>query len=142
MKKFSPEPGFSTDPLPARQYALRRRRMELLTLWYGRERAAAEISCHTRQPQEISVLINDVLSNIKRPENGILIKLRADWGKLIGSGFSRYTEPVALKNGVLTLKVKHSALLMELQPSLDLIQDRINRELGENTCQDIKLTVG
>ena len=92
--------------------------MEMLSLWYGRERASVEITDHTHQPCRIGVLVDDVLAGIRRPENGVLVTLRANWNKLVGGGFARFTEPVSLRDGVLTLKVRHSALLMELQPSL------------------------
>ena len=142
MKDSTPQVPISTDHLPPKSRYLRKRRFGLLAQWYGEERAAREIALHTAQPESIGTLLNDILGKIRRPENGTLIKLRSNWGKFSGSSFARFTQPESLQNGVLTLKVRHSALLLELQPSLDLLRENINRELGETLCKEIRLTVG
>ncbi|MBQ9804581.1 MAG: DUF721 domain-containing protein [Lentisphaeria bacterium] len=126
-------------PLPPRRHGLRRRRTELLTLWYGEERAAVEIAAHTVQPKSIGSLIDHELSRLHSPESSALIQLRTHWSELLGAGFSRFTEPLSLRDGVLTLKVRHSALLMELQPSQDLILKRIHSRFDIVTS--IKFTV-
>ena len=134
--KSSPAPD---DPLPPRRHDLRRRRTEMLTMWYGEARAAVEIAAHTAQPKSISSLIDKELARLHSPESGALIQLRTHWSELLGAGFSRFTEPLSLRDGVLTLKVRHSALLMELQPSQDLILKRIHSRFDIVTS--IKLTV-
>ena len=140
-EKISPA-EISTSPLPPKSRYLRKRRFEMLAQWYGQERAEREITAHTAEPQSIGVLLDNILVKIRRPENGVLIKLKSRWNAFAGGSFARFTTPETLRNGVLTLKVRHSALLMELQPSLDLLRDNINRELGETVCREIKLTVG
>lgn len=132
-------PEASEAPLPPRRSGLRRRRTEMLTMWYGAERAAVEIAAHTAQPKNIVDLIDSELSRLRRPENSAFIQLRTHWNEIMVSGIARFTEPLSLKNGVLTLKVRHSALLMELQPSLDLILKRVQTKFDIVTS--IKLTV-
>ena len=118
---------------------MRRRRYAMLEMWYGRERAELEISAHTCQPQKLDVLLDGVLGQIRHRENGIIISLNGQWEKIVGSMFARFTEPESLKDGILSLKVKHSALLVELRPSCDLIRKRINEVCKEDVCREIRL---
>lgn len=136
MKK---KPGIA-DPLPSRRMDLRRNRFDMLSQWYGKERASNEIAAHTCQPRRIDQLLNEVLQTVQRPENGALIRLRSEWSKIIGKNFSRFCEPHSLRDGVLTLTVRHSALLVELKPSCDLICRQINQVLGEELCREVRLT--
>lgn len=128
-------------PISLRRKALRRQRYQLLEQWYGRERAVNEIAAHTAQPKKIDSLIEDVLGKIRRPENGIIIRLRSQWNNVVGSMFARFTEPENLKDGVLTLKVRHSAMLVELKPSCDLIRNKINQISGREVCREVRLRV-
>ena len=128
-------------PIPPRRYGSRRNRYEMLEQWYGTDRAKVEISAHTCQPKKLDILLDEVLTGINRPENGLLIRIKTQWAKIIGPNFSRFCEPESLREEILTLKVRHSALLMELKPSCDIICRKINRELGENVCKEIRLAV-
>lgn len=119
----------------------RRRRYSDLASWYGSERAAVEISAHTCQPKKIDVALDDILSRIKRPENGVLITLKGQWSSIVGAMFAKFCEPEVLRDGVLTLKVRHSALVAELKPSCDLIIKRVNSIIGSDTCKEIRLRV-
>ena len=130
-----------TAPLPPRLTGKRRVRYSMLANWYGSERADVEISAHTCQPKVIGTLLDEELTRIRRPENGVLLKLRGEWGKVVGSMFAKFTEAESLKDGILTLKVRHSALLVELKPSCDLIAKRVNEVVGENTCKEVRLRV-
>ena len=138
---MKPEDGRS-DPIPPRRADLRRRRFGLLAAWYGRERAEWEIAAHTAQPRSIGELVDVELAKIRRPEQGQLIKLRTVWPQIVGGNFARFTEPSALRDGMLTIKVRHSALLMELQESKDLLRQRVNAQLGGEICSSVRLTVG
>ena len=133
----------STDrTLPLRSRRKRRERFSLLASWYGEERAEVEISSHTHQPALIGGLLDEVLSSTKNKDGGTLVKLSSSWKEIMGAEFSRFTEPVALKDGVLTMSVRHSAFLVELKPSLDIFVAAINRVAGENVCREIRLTTG
>jgi hypothetical protein len=128
-------------PISLRRKVLRRNRFQLLSAWYGDERAAVEISAHTASPQSISTLLDAELARIRRPENGMVIKLRSEWNSVVGNMFSRFTEPETLRDGILTLKVKHSALLVELKPSCDIICAKVNKILGNGSCKEVRLRV-
>ena len=127
--------------LPPRNLGKRRIRYSMLAQWYGDERAEVEISAHTSQARRIDTLLDDILVKIRRPENGVLLTLRSKWSEVVGTMFAKFTEAESLKDGVLTLKVRHSALLVELKPSCDLIVKRVNEVIGENTCTAVQLRV-
>ena len=128
--------------IPPRRADLRRRRFELLSLWYGPESAEIEMSAHTAQPRPIGELVEAELARLHRPESATLFRIRSAWREIIGANYSRFTEPFTLQNGVLTLKVRHSALLMELQESRDVIVQRVRHAVGEDSCSSVKLIVG
>ncbi len=51
------------------------------------------------------------------------------------------TYPDEWRGGTLTLAVRHSALLRELQQSLELIRNAVCREFPETLCNEVKLTI-
>ena len=128
-------------PPGKRGRAARKRRYLMLAQWYGESAAEYEIAAHTCQPRRIDSLLCDILEKINRPENGVLIRLRSEWESIIGSTFARFCEPVTFRNNVPTLKVRHSALLVELKPSCDLIRDKVNLVIGKNICSEIRLCI-
>lgn len=137
----SPEDIVIPIPPGKRGLSRRHRRYKLLEMWYGTERADNEIAAHTCQVQDFNVLLDNVLGKMNRPETGMVIQLHNQWEKVVGSMFARFTEPESLHDGVLTLKVRHSALLAELKPSSDLIRRRVNEISGREICREIRLRV-
>ena len=132
-----------TAPIPPGKAGkgARRRRYSMLAAWYGKERAAGEIAAHTAQPEKFDSLLDRVLEEISGRDKEMLVRLRRDWPRIIGGTFSRFCEPAVLREGVLTLKVRHSALLVELKPSCDLIRQKVNSVIGEEVCREIRLRV-
>ncbi len=127
--------------VPPRRYGVRRNRYQMLASWYGKDFADTEIAAHTAQPRNIDAVLDDILSKIRRKDNGSLLQIKSRWEELVGGGLARFAEPASLKEGVLTLHVRHSALIMELQPTLDLIRKRIDEKIGADICKDIRLTL-
>ena len=125
-----------------RGLARRRRRFLLLSQWYGPERAEVEMAAHTVQPRSAKELIGEELSRILRPETRAVIRLRSMWDTVVGGNLAKFTEPATLNDRILTLKVRHSALLMELRESGDMIVRRVNDALGEEVCSAVRFTVG
>ena len=58
------------------------------------------------------------------------------WRKIAGTQLASFTHPAGFQDGVLILEVRHSALIAELTPSLDLIRDRINGVYGSGFCAE------
>ena len=120
----------------------RRERYNLLASWYGEERAAVEISTHTFQPMAIKDLVQEVMLEPGRGNNAnIIAGLQAQWKELVGGCFAAYTAPKSLRDGKLTIEVKHSALIAELSPSKDLFIKAVNK-LSENLCSEVVFTIG
>ena len=119
----------------------RRERYNLLASWYGEERAAVEISTHTFQPMAIKDLIQEVMLEPGRGNNAnIIAGLQAQWKELVGGCFAAYTAPKSLRDGKLTIEVRHSALIAELSPSKDLFIKAVNK-LSENLCSEVVFTI-
>lgn len=120
----------------------RRERYNLLASWYGEERAAVEISTHTFQPMAIKDLVQEVMLEPGRGNNAnIIAGLQAQWKELVGGCFAAYTAPKSLRDGKLTIEVRHSALIAELSPSKDLFIKAVNK-LSENLCSEVVFTIG
>lgn len=130
-----------TIPPGRRGEPLRRRRAALLGLWYGEDRSAVEIAAHTCQATRVDEILDGVMEKLRRPEEGSLLRLRSDWASVVGGSFARFCEPVSFREGVLTLRVRHSALLVELKPSADLILHRVNAILGQELCCEVRFTI-
>lgn len=129
-------------PVGRRGNFKRRERYNLLASWYGDERASVEISSHTFQPTAIKELVNEVmLEPGKRNNSNIIAGLQSQWKQLVGGCFSAYTSPKSLRDGVLVIEVRHSALIAELAPSKDLFITAVNK-LSDNLCREVVFTVG
>ena len=141
MKKSAEKENFSLK-IPARAYGKRRIRHSLLAQWYGNERADVEIAAHTCQPELIADIIDKVLLEPDQRNNiSVIAGLQTHWKELVGGCFSAYTAPKSLRDGKLTVEVKHSALIAELSPSKDLFIAAVNKISG-NICSDVIFTVG
>ncbi|MCQ2378127.1 MAG: DUF721 domain-containing protein [Victivallaceae bacterium] len=114
----------------------------LLRAWYGAERADSEIAAHTERVRPLGDILQEVSGDILNADAADFTKLEAVWDAIAGKTVARLARPLECREKVVTLGVRHSALVTELRPSLDLLKERINQELGENFCRDIRLTVG
>lgn len=119
----------------------RRRRLRgLLGEWYGSEQGDVELAGHGAQPEPLGAALERVLGAVRRPEVGDLIRLESRWAEIAGP-MERFARPAALRGGVLELEVRHSALIPELNPSLDLIRKKIDAVLGPGVCREIRLVI-
>lgn len=114
-------------------------RCRLLEAWYGRDRATVEMTAHTPGPVSIGEAVGKVCSSLADPEVGYYAELDAHWTKIVGTQLALFVRPGRFLNGVLELEVRHSALIRELTPSLDLIQKRVDKHLGGGVCREVRL---
>lgn len=122
---------------------LRRERLSLLNDWYGSEFAATEIAGHFSQPRTLCDGVRAVMARLESPESRVLRKLREIWPSVAGAWISQMAVPAEWRaDGVLILEVRHSALLRELRPSLELIRGAVNRQMPDAVCSEIRLTIG
>ncbi len=117
-------------------------RYQLLRDWYGEEFAKGEMVAHTPGLVDINKLIQDECEQLCTPEVSAFIKLESNWSEIVGEQIALYANPVRLSNGVLFLEVRHSALIRELAPSLDLILARVIDTIGADNCKSIQLVAG
>lgn len=112
----------------------------LLKNWYGKERAKVEMAAHSPQPVAAAELMENLCADLASPEIGHFVELQAHWKEIIGAGPAvTLAVPAGLTDGVLHLEVRHSALVRELAPSLDLLLSRINAYFNAEVCREIRL---
>ena len=131
----------SIDRFNLRLRRKHRERFELLREWYGDDFAAVEVTEHVSHPVTLQRSIKALMSGLGSPELLALQQLRLQWPEIAGRDFVRFALPSAWKDGVLTLEVRHSALLRELTPALELVREAVNRKFPEVPCTDIVLTI-
>ena len=131
----------SIDPFNLRMARKHRERFKMLREWYGDDYAAVEVSGHVSQPVTLQRSIESLMSGLGSPELLALQQLRTQWPEIAGCGFSRFALPGEWKDGILTLEVRHSALLRELTPSLELVRAAVNRHFPDVPCSKIVLTI-
>lgn len=119
----------------------RRKRFALLAEWYGPDRAAVEIAAHTRQPAAIGGAVDEILNAAVNHGAGVLVKLRSRWTEVVGATLAAYSSPGRFQDGEFTLEVRHSALIPELNCSVDLIKDAVNRIIAPDQCRKICFVV-
>lgn len=116
----------------------RRKKFRLLADWYGTDYASTEIAAHTSAMHVLSDDIDSILENISTRENTAYIDLAANWQQF-GGAFAKLATPGGLKDGVLMLEVRHSALLRELQNIAEIIIPKLNERYGEGIFKEIRL---
>lgn len=113
----------------------------MLSDWYGGDFAATEIAAHVSTPHPLGDGIRSVMSQLETPEARALRTLREQWPEVAGAWISRMTLPAEWKDGVLVLEVRHSALLRELKPSLELLREAASRHSTECPCNEVRLVI-
>ena len=84
-------------------------------------------------------MLDGVLEQFSSADTGVYLKLEKEWQRIAGAQLARFASPESFRDGVLTLSVRHSALIAELTPSLDLIRDKVNQALGQDLCTGVRL---
>ena len=121
------------------QYRKRRKLMPLLRDWYGRERAAVEMTAYTAQAVNVADVMRELCEKLIDEDVGLFITLNTKWKEIIPGKLASYASPARFVDGVLYLEVRHSALVRELTPSLDLFLARIAKAVGEGKVREIRL---
>ena len=119
---------------------LRKQRLSILNDWYGNDYAAVEIAAHLSQPRTLQNGIRAVMAQLETPELRSLRLLRERWTEVAGAWISRMTFPSEWRDGVLILEVRHSALLRELKPSLELLREEVARRF-DCPCREVRLSI-
>lgn len=128
------------SPENRRLRKLRKNRLSLLNDWYGSDFAATEIAAHISQPHSLQSGVRAVMAQLETPEARALRALRERWPEVAGAWISKLTVPADWRDGVLVLEVRHSALLRELKPSLELLREAIGRRF-DCPCAEVRLSI-
>lgn len=125
----------------SRRELFRRRRnlMPLLRGWYGRERASVEMTAYTSQTVNAGDLMRELCEKLIDGDVALFIQLNSRWREIIPGKLAACALPARFSNGVLSLEVRHSALVRELTPSLDLFLARIAKAVGPGKVREIRL---
>ena len=128
--------------LKSRDLKARAVRFGLLRDWYGEETARTEIAAHTDQGEMLSDALDRLLNDFGKEDVSGYVRLTQNWQDYCGEALVKYLTPCGLKDGILTLTVPHSGLLSLINPSVELIHNKIRENFGDDFCREIRLVSG
>ncbi|MCQ2379451.1 MAG: DUF721 domain-containing protein [Victivallaceae bacterium] len=106
---------------------------------YGSDAADARMDNHSDSPRPISECLGSVLSDVCNETQRISMRISVEWEDIVGKALSGLAVPERLDGKVLLLRVRHSALVQELQPSLPDFVNKINKHFETQVCDSIRL---
>lgn len=88
-------------------------------------------------------VLQALFQNGKSPLSGPFLrwKLWKKWSEFVGPTMSGVSEPVALRNGVLSVWVKNAAWMQQMVFLKSQMRQTINQKLGEDLIREIHLTM-
>jgi hypothetical protein len=128
--------------LDSRDLKARAIRFGLLKDWYGEEAARTEMAAHTNQGEMLADALERLMKDLGKDDVSGYALLTQNWQDYCGEALVKYLTPEGLKEGILTLTVPHSGLLSMVQPSIELIHNKIRESFGEDFCREIRLISG
>ena len=128
--------------LKPRDLKSRRVRFELLRDWYGEETARTEIAAHTTSGELLADVVERYVDDLNHDEIGNYIRLTSNWENYCGEALVRWLVPAGIRDGVLSVEIPHSGLAAMINPSLELIRNKINQDFGADFCHSIRLVPG
>ena len=121
------------------QFRQRRTLLPLFRSWYGRERGTLELSAHSAGPVSAAEVMKELCENLIDRDVALYITLETRWKEIIPGKLAACARTARCREGVLFLEVRHSALVRELTPSLDLFLARIAAAVGSDEIREIRL---
>lgn len=64
------------------------------------------------------------------------------WSQIVGQDIARHAQPVALKNGILTVHVDHPTWHHALLPMKPLVLQRVQNLIGKTAVRNIVFRIG
>lgn len=87
-------------------------------------------------------LLAGILKDLRLNEGIEESRLREAWFEVAGEFVAKQTEPVSLRQGVLTLRVLQPSMRFHLEQSRGNLLKRLKANLGPETIRDVRLTIG
>ncbi len=84
--------------------------------------------------------INLMLEQSHWKERYLVEKIKLDWEILMGKTIAKYTNDLAIKDGILYIFTNTAALKNELSYNKALLIEKINKHIGESFIKDVKLS--
>ena len=113
----------------------------LLKSWYGDEAGEQEISSYLPKPVHVKEVLDTVLSDAIGEREYKLIDLKKNWNKLMGEDVGKNSEPVSIKHKILTIEVKNSIWLMQLNNFYkSMVEEKVKSFCGNDFCKKIYFT--
>ena len=109
--------------------------------WYGSDVTGKVLADRDRVTTTLADALGRVSEEIFSPDLEKFTRIQAVWKDVSGPVIGKLTTPLRVDQGILYLGVRHSMLLRELPPALDLVKKNLADKLGSDVCCDIKLEV-
>lgn len=87
-------------------------------------------------------LLGEVLRSLRLNEGIEESRLRTAWREVAGEFVARQTEPVSLRDGILTLRVLQPSMRFHLEQSRGQLLRRLKEQLGAQTVREVRLAIG
>lgn len=83
-----------------------------------------------------------ILDSLRLAEGIEESRLRSAWKEVAGDFIAQQTEPVSLRDGILTLRVLQPAMRFHLEQSRVQLLRRLQQRLGKRVIREVRLTIG
>lgn len=87
-------------------------------------------------------LLSEILGSLQLNEGIEESRLRGAWREVAGDFVAQQTEPVSLRDGILTLRVLQPSMRFHLEQSRGQLLGRLRQQLGRETVREVRLTIG
>ena len=93
--------------------------------------------------QTSAEVLQALFENGKSPLSGPFVrwKIWRQWPELVGPSISAVSEPVAFRDGVLTVWVKNAAWMQQLVFAREQMKNTLNDKLGQGLIRSVHLTM-
>jgi predicted nucleic acid-binding Zn ribbon protein len=85
----------------------------------------------------IGEALDKMIRDYKLTNQVHLSQIKSNWSEIVGNTIAKYTTDLYLRNGVLFIKVAHTALKQELSFRKEEIKTAVNKALKEDAIQEI-----
>jgi predicted nucleic acid-binding Zn ribbon protein len=86
--------------------------------------------------------LHDMLARSPLREGLLQQDVLASWGAIVGTEIARHSQPLALRDGVLLVRVDGSAWAQELTLLVPRICEEFEKKLGKGSIKDVRFHTG